>query len=97
EGRRRTAPPLYAHRVVHYGSAYGRQAWLPVGDDVVRKGQRYPPEVRSQEEVERLLDACGRSFTGRRNRALLVLLWRCGLRLSEALALEPRDVRSWER
>jgi len=58
----------------------------------LRKGQRYPPEVRSQEEIERLLDACGRSFTGRRNRTLLVLLWRCGLRLSEALTLEPRDV-----
>lgn len=42
----------------------------------MRRGQRYPPEVRSQEEIERLLDACGRSFTGRPNRTLLVLLWR---------------------
>jgi integrase/recombinase XerD len=58
----------------------------------MRKGVRYPPEARTREEIERLLEACGRSWTGRRNRALLVLLWRCGLRISEALALEMRDV-----
>jgi site-specific recombinase XerD len=58
----------------------------------VRRGQRYPAEVRTPAEIERLLEACGRSLTGGRNRVLLVLLWRCGLRLSEALALEPRDV-----
>jgi site-specific recombinase XerD len=27
-----------------------------------------------------------------RNRALIVMLWRCGLRVAEALALEPKDV-----
>jgi integrase len=30
--------------------------------------------------------------TGIRNRALLAVLWRCGLRIGEALALELRDI-----
>jgi site-specific recombinase XerD len=37
--------------------------------------------------------ACSkRAPTGIRNAALLALLWRCGLRLGEALDLEPRDI-----
>ena len=44
-------------------------------------------------EVGRLLDACSRTApTGLRNRALIVILWRGGLRVSEALALTPKDV-----
>ena len=40
-----------------------------------------------------LLKACStRAPTGVRNRALIAVLWRCGLRISEALALELRDV-----
>jgi integrase/recombinase XerC len=49
-------------------------------------------ELYSQEEVAALMDACGRSKTGRRNRALIALMAGCGLRIGEALALEPRDV-----
>src|SRR4051794_4000219 len=33
-----------------------------------------------------------RAATGMRNRALIAVLWRCGLRLGEALALEAKDV-----
>jgi site-specific recombinase XerD len=51
-----------------------------------------PPEPLTVPEVELLLGACGRAPTGVRHRALLTLLWRTGLRISEALALEPRDV-----
>jgi integrase/recombinase XerD len=44
-------------------------------------------------EVEALLRACSsRAATGVRNRALIALLWRTGLRISEALALKPKDV-----
>jgi integrase/recombinase XerC len=40
-----------------------------------------------------LLKACSRRApTGRRNAALIALLYRCGLRISEALALMPKDV-----
>jgi site-specific recombinase XerD len=55
--------------------------------------KKFPPEPLAREEVRRLLDACGsKSATGLRNRGLIATLWRAGLRISEALALEPRDL-----
>lgn len=60
-----------------------------------RKGDRYPPEVLSREEIRDLLDACARTrsrSTGVRNRALLAVLYRTGMRISEALALRPKDL-----
>ena len=55
--------------------------------------RRRPPEVLSEAEVIALIRACStRAPTGVRNRALIAVLWRCGLRISEALALELRDV-----
>ncbi len=56
------------------------------------KGKTFPPEVLTQEEIRALLAACGRSATGLRNRALLGVLWRAGLRVSEALGLRPSDL-----
>jgi len=55
--------------------------------------RRRPPEVLSEAEAIALLKACSsRAPSGVRNRALIAVLWRCGLRISEALALELRDV-----
>jgi site-specific recombinase XerD len=54
--------------------------------------KRYPPEPLSRDETRNLLDACGTSSTGIRNRALITTLWRAGLRIAEALALETRDL-----
>lgn len=55
--------------------------------------KRYPIEVLTKTEVQALLEACGQEkWTDRRNYALIVLLWRTGLRISEALALRPCDV-----
>jgi site-specific recombinase XerD len=55
--------------------------------------RRRPPEVLSESEVIALIRACStRAPTGVRNRALIAVLWRSGLRISEALALELRDV-----
>jgi site-specific recombinase XerD len=43
-------------------------------------------------EIEFLMRQCSRRApTGIRNRALIALLWRCGLRIGEALALAPKD------
>jgi site-specific recombinase XerD len=54
---------------------------------------RYPAEVLSKDEIRRLLEACGtKTWTARRNRALIVVMYRAGLRLAEALALRPCDV-----
>ena len=50
-------------------------------------------DVLTTGEIERLIRACsGRAPTGVRNRALLVLAWRSGLRVGEVLALRPKDV-----
>jgi site-specific recombinase XerD len=50
-------------------------------------------DLLTRSEVESLLDRCSnRSPTGVRNRCLLVLAWRCGLRCQEALDLLPKDV-----
>ena len=59
------------------------------------KGRKLPPEPLSAEEVKALLRACStRAATGVRNRALIVVLYRAGLRISEALALLPQRPRS---
>ncbi len=55
--------------------------------------KRYPAEVLTRHEIEALLLACGTDmWTDRRNYALIVVLWRTGLRISEALALRPCDI-----
>jgi len=56
-------------------------------------GVRFPPEPLSAAEVRKLLLACSPdSDTGKRNRALLAVMWRTGLRCSEVLALRVSDV-----
>ncbi|HEX4954789.1 MAG TPA: tyrosine-type recombinase/integrase [Thermoanaerobaculia bacterium] len=58
-----------------------------------RKGQRYPPEPLTEEEMMRLLSQFSREGSaGLRDRALLAMQWRAGLRIAEALALAPKDV-----
>ena len=47
----------------------------------------------TEDEVRRLLRACSpKAPTGIRNRALIALLYRGGLRIGEALALRPKDL-----
>ena len=56
-------------------------------------GQRYPAEILNPDEVRGLIKACSnRAPTGVRNRALIVLLYRAGCRISEALRLLPKDL-----
>lgn len=57
------------------------------------KGERYAIDVLSSDEVRALLDGCNkRYYSGSRNRAVIAVLYRCGLRVSEALALSIHDV-----
>ncbi len=56
------------------------------------KGVKFPVETLTEEEVGNMLKACSKGATGIRNQALLVALYRGGLRVSEALALYPKDL-----
>ena len=56
------------------------------------KGLRYPPDPPSVEEIVAVMHAAGDSDEGIRSRAIIVVLWRAGLRISEALALNETDL-----
>jgi site-specific recombinase XerD len=58
----------------------------------VKPKRRFSPETLTDLEVRALLEACPRSASGIRNRALIAILYRAGLRISEALGLYPKDV-----
>ncbi len=58
-----------------------------------RPRRRFPAEILSPDEVLRLIAAVkGPAATAARNRAILALVYRSGLRISEALALCPKDL-----
>jgi len=56
------------------------------------KGLRYPADPPSVEEIVAVMRTAGTSTDGARLRALVVILWRAGLRVSEALALAETDL-----
>jgi site-specific recombinase XerD len=57
------------------------------------KGRKFPIELLDHDEVIRLLSTCsGRAPTKIRNACLIILLWRAGCRVSEALSLLPKDL-----
>jgi site-specific recombinase XerD len=57
-----------------------------------QKGRTLPAEILTPEEVLTILDECRDTTTGIRDRALITVMYRSGLRVSEALSLEPKDV-----
>ena len=65
---------------------------MPEAVTQFRLRRRFPPEILTNDEVRRLLDACSRGPTGVRNRALIAILYRVGLRINEALDLFPKDI-----
>jgi integrase len=56
------------------------------------KGLRYPPDPPSVEEIVAVMRTVEDRGEGVRLRALIVILWRAGLRISEALALAESDL-----
>lgn len=56
------------------------------------KGMQYPPDPPRAEEIILVMRQAGRDRHGLRIRALIAVLWRGGLRISEALALNETDV-----
>jgi integrase len=56
------------------------------------KGLRYPPDPPTVEGIIAAMRAAGDDPDGVRLRGLIVVLWRAGLRISEALALAESDL-----
>ena len=56
------------------------------------KGLRYPADPPRVEEIVAVMRAAGDDAHGRRLRALIVILWRAGLRIQEALLLAEADL-----
>jgi site-specific recombinase XerD len=56
------------------------------------KGLRYPADPPTVEEIVAVMRVAGDSPCGLRLRALVVVMWRTGLRVSEALALAETDL-----
>lgn len=56
------------------------------------KGFRYPPDPPRVEEIVAVMRRAGETDHGLRLRALIVVLWRAGLRIGEAMALTEPDL-----
>jgi integrase len=56
------------------------------------KGLRYPADPPKVEEIIAVMRAAGDGPHGRRLRGVIVILWRAGLRIHEALALAEADL-----
>ncbi len=75
------APPLARHA-----------APPPPRSPAPQQGLRYPADPPRIEEIVAVMRCAGDTTHGFRTRALIVLLWRAGLRISEALALAESDL-----
>jgi site-specific recombinase XerD len=58
------------------------------------KGRRYPADPPKVEEIVAVMRQAGETAHGLRMRGLIVVLWRAGLRIHEALALSEADLDS---
>ena len=56
------------------------------------KGRRYPADPLRTEEIIAVMRCCGDGLHGDRARGLIVVLWRAGLRIQEALDLTELDL-----
>jgi integrase/recombinase XerD len=60
------------------------------------KGRKFHTELYSKEEVMSLVENCNNGPTGLRNKVLIIVLYRCGLRISEALGIRSSDYNPTE-
>src|SRR3712207_7592531 len=65
---------------------------FPAGRPPRNKGMRYPADPPTIAEIVTVMRRAGDGVHGRRLRGLIVVLWRAGLRICEALALAEADL-----
>ena len=65
---------------------------VPLGSLSRQKGRRYPADPPRVEEIAAVMRLAGEGVAGDRIRGLIVVLWRAGLRIPEALDLYERDL-----
>ena len=70
----------------------GRWRRCHAGRPPRNKGLRYTADPPTVEEIVAVMRIAGDGLHGRRLRGLVVVLWRAGLRIDEALALREADV-----
>jgi hypothetical protein len=87
---------LMTHLSVHDAAGRRRSpATLPgyhAGRPPRNKGLRYPADPPTVEEIVAVMRHAPDDRHGRRVRAMIVVLWRAGLRIQEALALAEHDL-----
>src|ERR671915_1831713 len=62
------------------------------GHAPANKGLRYPADPPKVEEIIAVMSTAGDGAHGRRLRGLIVIIWRAGLHIQEALALTEGDL-----
>ena len=67
-------------------------ARLPCRSSPAKEGLRYPADPPKVEEIVAVMRKAGDNAHGQRLRGLIVVLWRAGLRIQEALALTEADL-----
>ena len=60
------------------------------------KGRKFHTEIYTKDEVMALVDQCNDGKSGLRNKVLIIVLYRCGLRISEALGIRSSDYNPTE-
>ncbi len=68
-----------------------------VGGAPANKGRRYPADPPRVEEIVAVMRRAGEGAHGERLRAVIVVMWRAGLGISEALELYERDLEPGPR
>ena len=59
-------------------------------------GRRFQPVTLTKDEVMAIANQCTKGVSGIRNKVLIIVLYRCGLRISEALGLKASDYNQAE-
>jgi len=63
---------------------------------ITTKGRKFHPEIYSKDEVMSVADQCNNGVSGLRNKVLIIVLYRCGLRVSEVLGIRSSDFNQQE-